>query len=283
MGKRKRVTQFEKSLALNTMTYDMYVELLTQIAISQFEWLNLPSTVDQRFLEMTLFNDGQAVFFKDDVMGYLGLQCLIKGRLNVYRIPIDRQAYAVNGYHRDLTDKDSVIIYNNYMHTNAVNLVSLYARKLYDIDRTIDVNVRSQKTPVALQCDEKQRLSILNAYKDFDGNQPVLFIDKNFDLKGVTVLKTDAPFVSDKLYEIKVKIWNEALTYLGVVNVAEQKKERMIVDEVQRSLGGTIASRFTRLGMRQQACEEINKLFGLNVSVRWKDPFMDESEVETDE
>lgn len=283
MGKRKRVTQFEKSLALNTMTYDMYVELLTQIAISQFEWLNLPSTVDQRFLEMTLFNDGQAVFFKDDVMGYLGLQCLIKGRLNVYRIPIDRQAYAVNGYHRDLTDKDSVIIYNNYMHTNAVNLVSLYARKLYDIDRTIDVNVRSQKTPVALQCDEKQRLSILNAYKDFDGNQPVLFIDKNFDLKGVTVLKTDAPFVSDKLYEIKVKIWNEALTYLGVVNVAEQKKERMIVDEVQRSLGGTIASRFTRLGMRQQACEEINKLFGLNVSVRWKDPFMDESEVEADE
>lgn len=279
MGKRK--TQFAESLALNTMTYDLYLELLTQIAVSQFEWRNLPSTVDPRFLELTLFNDGQAVFFADDVMGYLGLQCLIKGALNVYRIPVDRQAYAVNGYRKNLTDADSVIIYNNYMHTNSVNLAKLYARKLYDIDRAIDINVRGQKTPVGLQCDEKQRLSVINAYKDYDGNQPVLFLDKSFDLNSLKTIRTDVPFVSDKLYEIKTKIWNEALTYLGVVNVTEQKKERMIVDEVQRSLGGTIASRFTRLGMRQEACKQINEMFGLNISVTYR--YDNESEVNKDE
>lgn len=144
---------------------------------------------------------------------------------------------------------------------------------MWDLDSTIDINARAQKTPVLIQCDEKQRLSLLNVYKEYDGNSPVLFGDKNLDIKGFGVLKTDAPFVADKLYDLKNQIWNEALTYLGISNVSYQKRERLITDEVTRGQGGTVASRYSRLAMREQACDRINELFGLDVSVKYREDF----------
>ena len=83
-----------------------------------FEWRNLPDTVDPRFLELTLFANGMAVFFKDED-DYLALQCVISGPLDVYRIPTRRRAYAVNGFNRELDNKNSVIIYNNMLHKNS--------------------------------------------------------------------------------------------------------------------------------------------------------------------
>ena len=111
---------------------------------------------------------------------------------------------------------------------------------------------------------------MLNLYKEFDGNSPVIYGDKALKTSELKVLKTDAPFIADKLYTLKTEIWNEALTYLGINNVNVTKKERLITDEVQRNQGGTLASRNSRLGMRQKACEEINKMFGLNMWVEFK-------------
>lgn len=86
-------------------------------------------------------------------------------------------------------------------------------------------------------------------------------------------MKTDAPYICDKIYELKTKIWNEALTYLGISNVSVEKKERLITDEVDRSQGGVLASRYSRLVARQQACEQINKMFGLNVWCEYREDF----------
>ena len=107
----------------------------------------------------------------------------------------------------------------------------------------------------------------------YDGNYPVIFGDSNLDIKSLSVLKTDAPFVSDKIYDLKVKIWNEALTYLGVSNINSTKKERMITDEVIRNQGGTIASRYSRLESRRIAVKKINKMFGLNITVDYREDF----------
>lgn len=285
MGRRRAKTYFDDSLQNNNTTYGQYLTRLTELSISMFEWQNLPETVDPRFLELTLFSDGQAVFFQDEALGYLALQCTINGRLNVYRVPIDRRAYAVNGYQRNLNDKDSVIIWNNYLHTNAIVDVKQFARRLYNLDRIIDVNANAQKTPVMILADEQQRLTMLNLYQKYDGNEPVIFGDKNLDLKGVSCLRTDAPYVADKIYELKTQIWNEALTYLGISNVNTQKKERMVTDEVIRNLGGTIASRYSRLEARREACKQINKMFGLNVQVDFREDYRDihDIEVESDD
>lgn len=265
VSRRKRDREFWESAAMNNATFRQYYDRLTELAISMFEWKNLPDTIDPRFLELTLFTDGKILFFEDDVLGYLTLQSADTGTLDMYRIPTERQAYAVNGYSNCLDASNSVLIYNNYLHKNSMLDVQMFARRLYNIDRAIDTNVNAQKTPILLLCDETERLTMLNLYKEYDGNAPVIKGAKGLNPNAFTVLKTDAPLVADKLYELKTQIWNECLTYLGITNVTVTKKERLVTDEVLRGQGGTIASRFSRINARKEACEQINKMFGLNV------------------
>ena len=275
---RKRDLQFCESTYINNRTYLQYYNRLTELAISMFEWQNLPKTVDQRFLEMCLFSDGMCVFFEDEVLGYLGLKCMIGGRLNVYQIPTDRKAYATNGYQKELDGTNSVIIFNNYLHTNSMLDVEMFSKRLYNLDRAIDVNANAQKTPVLIQCDESQRLTMKNLYKQYEGNEPFIFGSKGLDANGLKVLQTGAPYVADKLYELKTQIWNEALTYLGISNINVVKKERMITDEVTRNQGGTVDSRYSRLESRRQACKQINEMFNLDIWVEYREDFQDVEE-----
>ena len=271
----KRDGKFWQSARRNNATYLQYYMHLAELAMSMFEWKNLPDTVDARFLELTLFEDGQIVFFKDEELGFLCLQCAVNGGFNVYRIPTNRRAYAVNGYQKNLTENDSVIIYNNFLRTNSMLDVRNFAERLYNIDRAIDVNINAQKTPILIKCDEQQRLTMLNTYQQYDGNQPVIFGDKALNTNSFQVLNTGAPLVADKLYVLKTQLWNECLTYLGISNINVQKKERLITDEVTRNQGGTIASRYARLEARRQACDQINRMFGLNVECNYREDYSD--------
>lgn len=263
---------FNESAKLNRLSFDFYFDRLKELAISMFEWENLPDSMDERFLEMTLFEDGQAIVFRDDVMGMLGLQVMIGGPLNVYRVPINRRAYAVNGYQNpDLTPENSVIVFNNMLRTNSYRDVMFFARKLYEVDRAIDVNIKGQKTPKVILCDENERLTMLNLFMKYDGNQPFIFGSKNLDLKSIQAMDTSSPYLSDKLYQLKTQIWNEALTYLGISNVNFNKKERLVSDEVLRNSGSTVSSRYTRLNMREKAADEINRMFGTDIRVRYRE------------
>lgn len=283
MGRRH--TQFKESLRGNMSAYYDYFDRLTELAISMFKWENLPDTIDERFLELTLFMNGFAVFFKDEVIGYLSLACAANGQFDVYRIPTRRRAYASNGYQKNLTNEDSVLIYNNMLHTNQIPLIKRYAKMLYELDQIIMINAKAQKTPILIQGAEQQRLTLKNLYKEYDGNQPFIFGDTNLDINALKAINTEAPYVADKLYQLKTQIWNEVLTVLGISNLNIQKKERLITDEAIRSNGGTIASRYSRLESRRYAAEKINKMFDLNIEVNFREDFRqtdDEYMVETE-
>lgn len=273
MGRRKHDI-FDESMILNNLTYRQYLNRLTELAISMFEWKNLPDSVDERYLELHLFETGCMVYFQDDILGDLCLDSITNGKLGVYGDPLLRRAYSsYNNYQKLLSYKDSVIIWNNLLHTNSILDVKMFAKRLYNIDRIIDVNANAQKTPVLLQGNEKQRLTLLNLYKEYDGNAPFIFGDKNLDLNSLKAFNTNAPYVCDKLYQLKTQIWNEALTYLGISNINIQKKERLITDEVTRNQGGTIASRYSRLESRRKAVKKINKMFGTNIEVNYREDF----------
>lgn len=267
----KNDRMFWESGVKNTQSFQYYYYALLELAISMFEYKNLPDTVDERFLELALFSEGKAVFFEDDIVGYLALRVNPCGELNEYGIPTLRYAYGENGYQSEpLTIDNSVIIYNNYMRMPSRYAILRYAQRLCDLDSTIDVNVKAQKTPILISCDEKQRLTMLNLYKKYDGNEPYIFGDKSINPQSLQVLNTNAPYVSDKVYMLKNQIWNEALTYLGISNISVDKKERLIVDEVTRNQGGTMAFRQTRIAARKQALKQINKMFGLNIDVEYR-------------
>lgn len=263
---------FQQSLLLNQQTYMFYVERLTELSISMFKWEGLPDTVDARYIENSLFINGTAVYFQDEEIGDLCLTMIPSGNFDVYGYPVKRRAYSeYNNYQKELNNNDSVIIYNNLLRTNSYTAIDMFAKRLYVLDRILDVNANAQKTPVLIQGTDKQRLTLINLYKEYDGNAPFIFGDKNLDLNSLTAIKTDAPYICDKIYDLKTKIWNEALTYLGISNVTIAKKERMITDEVARAQGGTIASRYSRLQARQTACEKINDMFGTNIHVFYRE------------
>ena len=278
----RRRTNFDESLWRNNGTYRFYLDRLTELSISMFDWQNVPDSIDTRFLETTLFLNGSAVFFKDEDLRedniegeedgtLLALPVAMNGNFDLYNIPPRRTAYATNGYNRNLTNKDSVIVYNNMIRTNSVQTCTVYARRLWNLDRAIDVNANAQKTPVLIRCNDSERLTLVNAYQKWEGNEPVIYGTKDFDPNSISVLRTDAPYVARDLYELKTQIWNEALTYLGISNMNFQKRERLVTDEVIRNQGGTIASRYSRLEARREACKKINKMFGTNIEVYFRD------------
>lgn len=272
---RKR-TLFDESAVTNNLTYIQYLNRLTELATAMFEWKNLPPTVDARYLELHLFQNGSVVYFNDDVLGDLCLDVIYNGRLDVYGNPVLRRAYSeYNNYQKLLKSSNSVIIWNNYLRTSSFLDVKMFAYRLYNLDRIIDVNANAQKTPVLVQGTEKQRLTLLNLYKEFNGNAPFIFGDKNLDLNALKVLSTNAPYVCDKIYQLKTQIWNEALTYLGISNINIQKKERLITDEVTRNQGGTIASRYSRLESRREAVKKINAMFGTRIEVNYREDFQE--------
>jgi hypothetical protein len=275
---------FGESAVMNNATYIQYFNRLVELSISMFEWQGLPETVDPRYLELHLFQNGSMVYFRDEVMGDLCLDCIANGQFDVYGNPISRRAYSsYNQYQKTLNESDSVIIWNNYLRQPSVLDVKMFAKRLYNLDRIIDVNANAQKTPVLVQGTEKQRLTLVNLYKEFDGNAPFIFGDKNLDLNSLRAISTNAPYVADKLYQLKTQIWNEALTYLGISNLNIQKKERMITDEVQRNQGGTIASRYSRLEARREAVDKINRMFGTDISVDYREDFQITNENDTGE
>ena len=270
MGRRTERT-FWDSATMNNDTYFCYYNRLVGIALSMFEWHNLPDTVDERFLEMCLFADGKALFFKDDVTGYLCLQFFGVAPLNVYRIPTVRYAFSANGYHARYDESNSVIIWNNVTHTNSFLDVDTASRRLYEIQRTIDTNIKAQKTPILITAkSEQEKMSMKNAYMQYDGNSPFIFTYKDFDPKNIQALQTQAPYVADVLFNAKKEIWNEVLSGLGVPVTDRVKRERLLAAEIAGDKASSVAQQFVRLNPRKKACEEINKMFGTDIEVTYR-------------
>ena len=268
--------EFWESAIANKAVYYQYVDRLKELAISMFNWQGLPPEIDVRFLELCLMEQGKVLFFQEPEIGdYVIMRVVANGPFNIYNIPVKRTPYASNNYRPKIqyTEKNSVFIWNNMLHTNSIRDIQIYAHDLADIDRAIQVNVNAQKTPIIIKCTDSQRVTMENLYMKYQGNQPFIFGTKELDLDSIQVLNTGAPFVAKELYDLKTDKWNEALTYLGIPNVNIDKKERLIRDEVQRSQGGSLASRYSRLESRRQACEQINRMFGLNVTCDFREDY----------
>lgn len=269
-----------ENVYMNMASY--YKELYTfiNIATSMFEYKNLPEGIDERMMEMWLLCNGFCIFFKDDALredpngrapeGYAVLQGAMRGPLDLYDLPTERMAYAPNGFQKELTEDNSVIIFNNRLRSPELFVYMLYAQRIAEIDRTIDINVQNQKTPKVIRCDEKQRLTFKNLVAQQQGNVYTIAADKNVDLKDIEVLDLTVPFVGEDLDRLKRRYKSEVMTYMGVEGVDTDKKERLIGAEVLRGMGDVEAMRFTRLTTRQQAWAEINDKFGLDVEVNFR-------------
>lgn len=266
MSKSKRKWD---SARINNATYQFFFMKLMSVALTCFKWKNLPNSVDERFLELTLANRGSCLFFKDEELGFLALPANLSGQLNVYNIPKMRQAFASTGYNKMCDDTDSVIIFNNYLHYSTLSIVEHYAVRLFEMQRTIDVNVKAQKTPKIFKSNEQQRLTLQNIFMKYEGNEDAIFIDKEFDMNALQVFDTSSPYVADKIRMLMSQTFSNFLNDLGIENITTEKKERINESEAESAKGYIEIGRNIFLDARKQACNEINRMFSLNIDVEF--------------
>lgn len=254
---------------LNDRVFSDYLYRLTLIARSVFEWVNLPDNIDEKWIEKYLYSDGKCVFFKDENNGLMVAKVSPEGSYNYYDEPTTVRPYGAHYQGKTLENNvDCVIIRNNDDMIPTFPTIHLYAYKLANISRTIDVNIEAQKTPVIIKCSNKQMQTLKYLMRQRADNEPLIWGDKNLDTTGVDTLSLNAPMVFKDLELQKHMIWNECMTFLGVNNANQDKKERLVDDEVQANNEQVEASFNIMLKARQQACKKINEIFGTNIQVK---------------
>lgn len=264
---------------INDDTYYDYLERLKKIAISMFEWVNLPESCDPRYLELCLYYLGQAALLKNDEGIFINTKACSAGRINLYELPTQINCYSVefsvikkmyDGFKfneiNQIDPKDyCVYVLNNQNRMATAPTLELFAYRLYLAQRTADTNISVNKLPFIVAVDDNQRLTMENLILQISENKPAVFGTKELasTIKDdIRVLPTNPPFIADKINDYKKEIWNEALTYLGINNLNE-KKERLITDETNTNNELINLNLQSYLTPRKEACKQFNQLFGL--------------------
>ena len=263
---------FRDALLLNSQTYNDYLERMKKICLSMFDWVNLPSSMNARFIEMCLYYQGQAALLYDDNYGYINTMASDGGYINIYGLPTEVMCYSYRFNQRRslfMTDtgeekgKECILVMNNYERVPTQATVTLFAKRLCDAQRTADVNIASTRFPILITTDQKQYFTLKKMYEEYDGNTPAIFADKNLiSPDALKAMKTDAPFICNDIMEYKREIWNEFLTFMGIQNLSE-KRERLITGEVDSNNELLNLNLQALLIPRKEACKQFNEKYGL--------------------
>lgn len=263
---------FRDAMVMNNETYVDYFERMKKVCLSMFEWENLPPSMNARFLEMCLFYNGQAALLYDDDYGYINTMAADGGYINIYGLPTEIQCYSYRFNQRrglytvdtgEEKGKECILVMNNYERIPTSSTINLFATRLAEAQRTADVNIKAQRTPILITTDQKQYFTLKKMYEEYDGNTPAIFADKNIiSSDAMKAFKTDAPFVAKDVMQYKREIWNEFLTTMGISNL-DEKRERMVTNEIDSNNELVNLNLQSLLIPRKEACKQFNEKYGL--------------------
>lgn len=276
---RKR---YKESQRRNILSYTFFFNRLKTLAKTVFIW----DTTDFPILESTkieefLFNYNKIAIFENDVGEMSMLPFASYSHLNVYGLPENLRIFSpFTGFSIDRKYEEVALLedLNNDSGLTMCEVCEYFATKLYAIDRAIDVNISNQKTPVFITAkDESTKLALKNMFMRIEGFEDAVAINDNYDPNSIMIYPINAPYISDKLNEMKEQVWIDALTCLGIPS-QNDKRERMIVDEVLQNLGEHVFNVYTRLLPRMEAVEHAKDVFGdkvKNLTVKYNDKILE--------
>lgn len=263
---------FRDAILMNNKTFNDYLDRMRKICLSMFEWVNLPDSMNARFLEQCLYYQGQGALLYDKDYGYLNTMASDGGYINIYGLPTEILCYSFRFNQRrslyttdigEEKEKECILVLNNYDRVPTSYTISLFAYRLAEAQRTADVNIKAQRTPILITTDQKQYYTLKKMYEEYEGNTPAIFADKNLlSPEALKALKTDAPMIINDIMDYKREIWNEFLTFMGISNLSE-KRERMITNEIDSNNELVNLNLQALLIPRKEACKQFNEKYGL--------------------
>lgn len=260
---------FAQGIKSNSDNFGFEFNLLLNIALSRFEWVNLPPTMNGRQLEIDLLTTGTAAAVRlfDKI---INLRWVNSNELNIYNLPKNEiEVYANNNFNLRVAKQNYVIGFDNKLRMPLIYIIAQYAKRLKDIDLTIQAQTYAQRMTTLFTAPKEKQLSLVNFLKKFNAQEPFVIGEPDFtENLGLNAIKIDTQFNIDKLYELKMQMLDEFLNYIGIQTSISGKKERLITDEVKASTTLSDKLNLSFLGCRQKMCKEINEKFGLDIDVR---------------
>lgn len=263
---------------------------LFNAALNTFRWEGLPATCNERFLEMSLMVYGNALIADRDG-AFVNLACASGGEINIYGEPLTAYGYGLNGWNekynlyidgmeesrvvldgvaRDGSENyNAVMCRDNKVSYPYVNYVFMAAQRLTRAMRTMDVVCQNLKQPVIITCEESMVKTVRETLNQRGDNVNAIISSGKLPIDSFKVWDTKAnPDTLKVMWEHYDSLDAHVKELFGVNNNAQiDKKERLLVDEVNANNEATEQSVEHRLAERQLFCERVNRAFGLNLSV----------------
>ena len=263
---RKRKPVINDNIERETIRLAKHYQML---ALNRYKWENLPNGIESRYIEQMLYDNGECALFDHPDFGLTVLRSSSRENLNIYGEPTKLSLTGFNE-HRTVMMDECVRILNNDLGLPTQENILYYARRMAEIDDIIMQNLRQQRVPYLFATDENNSFSMKTLYDRIYQGEPAIFIDKemlNGQSENIMVIPTNAPYLVDKLQIQKQEMERELLTFLGINNTLE-KKERLLQDETNSNNQYIKMSSDIGFKQRQLACEMMNEMFNLNVTVR---------------
>jgi hypothetical protein len=280
--------------------FNHYYSRLAGVACTRYRWEGLPDNIDPMRLEFMLVLQGGLATFthmrQDDPLnldGDLRPEWDHRGALGVGqaeseagRFTVTRATYGgsqlddmfnpssyrpygpraaglktftTNG---PLKDWGGVPIWGDALRMNYDGAaIELWANRLARASLVVDTNMMSTTRGVVIATNQDDLLTAQTVLETTMSGIPA-FTAKGFDMDSIKALDLGVnPETVERSHVVAMRLWNEALTALGVQAGAQEKEERLTDDEVQAIRGAVESVRRRTLTPRQQAATLINRRY----------------------
>ena len=251
-----------QSASFTNRMYNMYRNQILSLALTRFEWHNLPPTCNARFLEWTLLTQGQATisFPKDQEGVFYSTQVTWQGAPNIYDNPPRWLSIGNNGWRFSAGPTQGVVVWDNLLRMPILDAIDLMARELTDLSRTEQINRLHQKTPYILTGPQDKKIDMTNLWKQIAGGEPAVIGTDGLSQIEISAIKTDVPYLASEIDAAIQNTWTRIYQLLGIDSMPF-KQERQIEDEVISQQTPSSMQALGFLAARREAADVLNSRF----------------------
>lgn len=230
------------------------------------------------FIIYVLFKMGYGVVAEDIEHGIFFQPCTLKG-YNFYYQP--SSVLVSNPEFKDTKEyeigKECELIKLTPDYIGIWDIIDYYAEKLSLLDNSINISLVTSKFPWVFGAKNKSAANALKKMIDLVNNgNPAIVFDSRISDDAQTKsepfqyvdLNNGREYIVPKQLQDFQTILNSFDTEIGIPTIPYQKKERMVTDEANSKQIEAIARVTTWLECLTNSINEVNDMFGTNISVK---------------